>query len=484
MSDQRPPPPTSWTPWAARAPGAGPAPSPGDAPTRPVVPGAPVAPPAPAAPWAPTPWANVGSSTAPPAPTAPFAPGGPFGPSGPPPPAGPPPPPGYGFGPTGGGGPERFPGPVVHPIPDRGGRLGSAMVGALVGALVAALIAGAIVASSNRGGGTTEVVRSPPTSFGAPLPAGTGRRLDVPSLLAAAQPSVVSIETGSSSSAFAGAGSGFVLTADGLIVTNAHVVAGADEIRVTFDDGSVETAELVGSFPDNDVAMVRVSGRTDLVPAHLGSSDALRVGDDVVAIGNALNLGGQPSVTLGIVSGKDRSINEPGISLDQLIQTDAAINHGNSGGPLLNARGEVVGINTAIAAEAQNVGFAIAIDSVKSLIDDLKAGKGEINPDNAFLGVRTIAVDDPSISPDLLDRYGVTATNGTLVVEVTPDSAAAKAGLREGDVLVAHEGDDVATNSAVADAIRAHEPGDRISVTYERRGQRRTVTVTLGRRGG
>ncbi len=474
MTDQRPPSPTPWTPWAARAPGNGPAPGTGPAPTAGDAPTRPLTPP-PAAPWAPQQWTTApGPPWAPPVP-----PTAPHGSSGPPPP-----PPGYGPGPMPGAAPPpRLPGPEVHPIPDRGGRLGSAMVGALVGALVAALIAGAIVASSTTDE-RTEVVQGPPSTLGAPGPGGSGRRLDVPSLLAAAQPSVVSIETGQTQSPFGGAGSGFVLSADGLIVTNAHVVAGADEIRVTFTDGTTEPAELVGSFPDNDVAMVRVSGRTDLVPARLGSSDALRVGDDVVAIGNALNLGGQPSVTLGIVSGKDRSIEEPGITLDHLIQTDAAINHGNSGGPLLNAGGEVVGINTAIAAEAQNVGFAIAIDSVKSLIEDLKAGKGEINPENAFLGVRTIAVDDPSIPPELLDRYGVTAESGTLVVEVTPDSAADKAGVREGDVLVTVDGERAATNAAVADAIRAHEPGDRISVTYERRGRRRTVPVTLGRRGG
>jgi len=309
-----------------------------------------------------------------------------------------------------------------------------------------------------------------------------GTALDIHGILVSARPSVVSIETGQDRSPFGGAGSGFILTADGLIVTNNHVIQGADSIRVKFHDGTDAEATLVGSFPDNDVAMVRVPDVTDLVPARLGSSGTLQVGDDVVAIGNALNLGGEPSVTTGIVSGKERSIEVPGVRLDHLIQTDAAINHGNSGGPLFNADGEVVGINTAIAEEAQNIGFAIAIDSVTSLISDLKAGKGEINPDNAFLGVKTLAVD--GVEPALLASLGVTASSGVLVTAVTPESAAADAGLTMGDVIVKIDDTPVTTSELVSDIVRRRKPGERIAVTYERRGITKTVSVTLRRRGG
>ncbi len=232
----------------------------------------------------------------------------------------------------------------------------SALVGGVVGAVVAALVAGGLVLATDDDEPSADSI-TPSTLTRSDDRDG----LDIQSILQIAQPSVVSIHTGSSVSPLAeGAGTGFVIDEDGLILTNAHVIAGADEISVTFFDGSALGAELVGSFPEEDLAMIRVEGRDDLRAAVLGSSSDLDVGDDVVAIGNALNLGGQPSVTTGIVSAIDRSIRRrPGISLDNLIQTDAAINPGNSGGPLFNAAGEVVGINTAIIPDAQNIGFAL-----------------------------------------------------------------------------------------------------------------------------
>ena len=141
-------------------------------------------------------------------------------------------------------------------------------------------------------------------------------------------------------------------------------------------DGSEHAATLVGASPDDDIAIIQVQDVDDLVPAELGSSDDLQVGDEVIAIGNALNLGGEPSVTRGIVSAKDRDLTAEGVDLEDLIQTDAAINPGNSGGPLVNAAGQVVGMNTAIVADAQNIGFAIAIDAARPIIEDLKAGEG------------------------------------------------------------------------------------------------------------
>lgn len=478
-----PPPGGAPSPWAPRGPGGGQGtPGPGGAPTttwsppgaRPAGAAAPwAAAPAPAparpggptaAPWAPTGW--QGQPTNPPA-----AGGGGL----------PPYPPGYG---AAGSGPVPAPGPTIPlaPPPDggRGGRLMSALVGGVVGAVVAALVAGGLVLATD----DDEPSAEPMTS--STLPRTDDRDgLDVQSILQIAQPSVVSIHTGSSTSPLAeGAGTGFVIDEDGLILTNAHVIAGADEISVTFFDGSSLDAELVGSFPGEDLAMVRVEGREDLRPAVLGSSSDLAVGDDVVAIGNALNLGGQPSVTTGIVSALDRSISAPGISLDNLIQTDAAINPGNSGGPLFNSAGEVVGINTAKIPDASNIGFALSIDSVKPLIDELRAGNGEVNPDQAFLGVSVTPVDNPDLPPEVLEQYGITSMEGVIVTAVTPDSAAGDAGLQEGDVILEIANQTIDSDAALAEVIRAQKPGNVVLVVYERQGERDEVEVTLTRRGG
>jgi S1-C subfamily serine protease len=365
----------------------------------------------------------------------------------------------------GGGYPDEPPLPPYIPPREPDGRLGAALIGALVGALVAALIAGLVVAVNDDGSSRAS---APPTTGEVPL--------DIQRLLDAAEPSVVAIESSSS------AGSGFVISANGLIVTNDHVISGASELDVVFVDGTTADAELVGSFPDDDVAMIRVKKRHDLVPARLGSSDALHVGDSVVAIGNALGLGVEPSVTLGIVSAKDRSIETEDGLREHLIQTDAAINPGNSGGPLVNARGEVVGINTANIPGAQNIGFALSIDAVKPLIAKLRAGRGEINANTGFLGVESLAVDDPRVLPSLLTTYEVDRDSGAFVLEVTPDSAAEQAGLERGDVIIEADGVEIRDSDDVAKVIRNHVAGERISVTYERRGVPHTIEVTLGRR--
>jgi putative serine protease PepD len=211
------------------------------------------------------------------------------------------------------------------------------------------------------------------------------------------------------------------------------------------------------------------------------------VGEPVIAIGNALNLGGKPSVTQGIVSAKDRSIDDDAgpsgeqVSLDNLIQTDAAINPGNSGGPLVDAAGEVVGINTAIIADSQNIGFAIAIDPAKDLITNLRKGEGDITPDTAFLGVQTVDLD--GVEEAVRTQLGIVADEGAFVAEVTPRSAAAKAGLKDGDVIVAIDGKAVTSSTQVANEVRKHEPGDEVELRIERDGKQRTITAKLGRRG-
>ncbi|WCO67522.1 trypsin-like peptidase domain-containing protein [Iamia majanohamensis] len=372
------------------------------------------------------------------------------------------------------------------PSSDRGGRLTAALVGGIVGAVVAALVASGLVLATDDGD-----TASPATTTTSPPPSvAPGEALDIQQLLDVAQPSVVSIDTGVSSQPGAtGAGSGFILDAAGLILTNAHVIQGADEISVTFFDGSSVDAELVGSFPEDDVAMIRVEGKEDLRAASLGSSTDLQVGEDVVAIGNALGLGGQPTVTSGIVSAKDRPLSGPTqdggtIELDNLIQTDAAINPGNSGGPLLNARGEVVGINTAVIPGASNIGFALSIDPLRPLIEELRNGDGDVNPDQAVLGVTTIEASNPDLPPEVLDQFGITRPEGLIVDTVSPDSGAAEAGLQRGDVILVVEGQTTDTQAALSEVIRSKAPGDTIAISYEREGVPMETEATLTRRGG
>ena len=266
-----------------------------------------------------------------------------------------------------------------------------------------------------------------------------------------------------------------IIDESGLVLTNAHVVRGASSIKVNLRNGTTLDGNVVGAIRAADVALVQVDpGNQHLTPVRLGSSDALRVGDDVVAVGNALNLGEAPTVTTGIVSATDRSVpSQDGNTLRDLVQTDAAINPGNSGGPLVDASGAVVAVNTAIAQGAENIGFAIAIDSVRPLIEDIR--KGQV----PYLGVGTLDLD--GIDPDARARIGADR-DGALVSEVEPGSGAEAAGLRARDLIVEINGEPVKNSADVRAAVAAADPGDTVRIRYLRDGQEHTATATLGSR--
>jgi S1-C subfamily serine protease len=229
-----------------------------------------------------------------------------------------------------------------------------------------------------------------------------------------------------------GHGSGFAIAPDGLLITNSHVVHEAAHIKARFQDGQARPATLVGEDPASDVALLRVEGG-DIPYARMGRSSILRVGQIAVAIGNPL--GFQTTVTAGVVSALGRAL--PSVSgrlIDDVIQTDAALNPGNSGGPLLNSQGEVIGVNTAIIPGAQGICFAVAIDLVRVVIGDL-IRHGRVR--RGYLG---IAGADIRLPRQVLDSLGLTEERAVLVIRVEPDTPAGRAGIREGDVIVALRG--------------------------------------------
>jgi S1-C subfamily serine protease len=354
-------------------------------------------------------------------------------------------------------------------------------VGAVVGALTAVVAGLGLLAATDRldddGGGR------PSANL-----ALRGEPLDVQGVLAAVRPGVVSINVeGTTVDARGrirqgqGAGSGMIIEPDGLVLTNAHVIDGATSISVSLADGSRRPADLLGSLPDEDVALVRIrdGGTFDVV--ELGSSADMQVGDHVVAVGNALNLGESPTVTTGILSATGRTVGaENGVTLDQLLQTDAAINPGNSGGPLVDAAGRVIGVNTAIAGGAENIGFALSIDAVKPLIEDLKGGGGQVRG-RAALGVSTLDVD--AVDPGVVARLGIEGDEGAFVVTVLPGSGAERAGIEAGDVIVAVDGERTPSAASLTEAIAGLEPGDDVAITVERDGEEQVLDATLGSRG-
>jgi S1-C subfamily serine protease len=286
-----------------------------------------------------------------------------------------------------------------------------------------------------------------------------------------------------------GEGTGFVVRSDGIIVTNYHVVENASKITVlTSDQNPTEyNARVIGGDVGADLAILDVDA-TDLPTVQLGSSTDLKLGQRVVALGYALGLDGGPSVTAGIVSSLTRQIDvqDTGCPVeecgtdrtrvyDHVIQTDAAINPGNSGGPLVNMAGQVVGINSAGANQAENIGFAIQIDSVKPTI--FHAAE---NPDApvAYMGILgPVPVSDPQVQ----FQIDPPVDEGVVIQDVVPDGPADRAGIQPGDIVVEFDGGSIATDDDLVSAIRSHDPGDEVEVGIVREdGSRDVVTVTLG----
>lgn len=310
---------------------------------------------------------------------------------------------------------------------------------------------------------------------------------DIASVVSKVGPSVVSIVTSSSGGnswsmqAQVGAGTGIIVSEDGYILTNKHVVNGTSSVNVILSDGTTyEGVKVLGSDPLNDIAFLKIQNVKGLTAAKIGDSSSIRVGQKVVAIGNSLGQY-QNTVTSGIISGTGRPIiAEAGDSyenLTDLLQTDAAINPGNSGGPLLNIAGQVIGVNTAIAQEAQGIGFAIPINATKGILKGVLAGKGVMR---AYLGVNYL-----SITPEVAREYNLSVKRGAYVYNeggttaVIKGSPADKAGLKDKDIIVKVGDMEVGERSGVSSLVAEYAPGDVITLTILRDGRQQMLKVTL-----
>jgi len=361
--------------------------------------------------------------------------------------------------------------------------------GWLLVALVAALVGGGVSAGvsalmDNKNSPTTIAIKEGSAAPGAAIDNG----VSIPTLVDKVLPAVVSIDV--KTPLEEDQGTGMIISPDGLVVTNYHVVGLAAEaagaLTVT-ESGSTTAikATLVGTDPTNDMALLRINGASNLKTIIFGNSDKAVVGDAVVTIGNALGLSqGSPTVTQGIVSAIGRTVTASASptsteTLSGLIQTDAAINPGNSGGPLIDTAGEVIGMNTAVAGttadgtSAQNIGFAIPSAQIESLLPTLEKG-GTKTTAPGYLGVFVT-----TLTPQLRSQYGLTPTSGALITGIVQGGPAAQAGLAQGDVIVGIGSKDVASQSDLLLAIQGDQAGQKVKVIYYRGPQKRATTVTL-----
>jgi len=353
----------------------------------------------------------------------------------------------------------------------------------LVGVVVLAIVATACTIDTGSNGdsspaaGTTRVDQTLPASE---EPVAAVARLALPAVV-----NVTSDVVSSAGQAGQGVGTGFIVRSDGVIVTNCHVVEGATRITVFTSAESPDQydARVIGGDCEHDLAVLKVDGK-NLPTVGFGTSDDLELGQTVVAIGYALALEGGPSVTTGIVSSLDRTVRvqDPNCTVcdngtrvySSVVQTDAAINHGNSGGPLLNLQGEVVGINSAGSDAAENIGFAIAIDSVKEAIqqaiDTPLAATG-------YLGVST-----QGVTAAMAYQLGLQVEEGAYVIATTQGGPADEAGLESGDVIITVDGNAVMSAEDLGTILADLQPGDTVAVVVNRDGQEQTLDVTLDAR--
>ena len=274
-----------------------------------------------------------------------------------------------------------------------------------------------------------------------------------------------------------GAGSGFILDDEGVILTNAHVVDGADTVTVTLKDGRTFDGQVMGRDPSTDVAVVKIEA-VDLPVVKLGNSDQLQVGEWAIAIGNPLGL--DNTVTTGILSATGRRSSEIGVpdKRVEFIQTDAAINPGNSGGPLLNANGEVIGMNTAIIRNAQGLGFAIPINKAQAIAEQLiTTGKVE----HAYLGIRMVTIT-PELKAEIKAKNGteIPVDQGVAIMEVVPDSPAAQANLKAGDIIQTLQGETITGADQVQEIVSKMAVGGQLPLTVLRDGNPQNLTATIG----
>jgi serine protease Do len=270
-----------------------------------------------------------------------------------------------------------------------------------------------------------------------------------------------------------GAGSGVIVSPEGLILTNNHVVEGAQQIKVTLLSGKTLAGKIVGRDPFSDLAVIKVETNERLPAATLGRSSTLRVGQMAVAVGNPFGLG--HTVTVGVISALNRSIQVPNLVIENLIQTDAAINPGNSGGALADSSGALIGINTAIVQQAQGIGFAIPIDTARVIMDQLISHGRVVRP---YAGL----VWGGDVDANIAQQYNLAVDHGVIVRDVDANGPAARAGIQQGDIIVAVDGRRVNNWNDFIRELFTKKPGDRVQVEVARNGDRRTVEMTLTER--
>lgn len=269
-----------------------------------------------------------------------------------------------------------------------------------------------------------------------------------------------------------GMGSGTIIDSEGHIITNNHVVQGAERIAVTLWNGEVLNGRLLGTCVIHDIAVVKID-KKDLVYAELGDSDKLRIGQRVYAIGNPFGLAGGPTVTSGVISALNRTIESRNELLENLVQTDAAINPGNSGGPLVDINGKVVAINTAIIPFAHGIGFAIPINSAKKCAHDIIARGTHVRPWLGIIGL--------SLSREIANYYGIPVAEGVLVTRVVDGSPADEAGIAPGDIILAMDDAPITRIEKLLSEIHKREVGEKVDLMVYRNGQKYTIEVILAK---